>query len=195
VDAQRSEAGMNKAHLIYCSSDEWAEAIRKWIIPGALDGVALGDDVLEVGPGPGRTTEILKDMAPALTAVEIDPDLAAALAERMAGTNVKVVEADATSLPFPDGRFTGAVSFTMLHHVPSPEQQDQLFAEVKRVLRPGGIFAGVDSKDSEEFRGMHIDDICVPLDPVTLADRLTRAGFAKAQVDPNPYVIQFRATA
>jgi ubiquinone/menaquinone biosynthesis C-methylase UbiE len=184
---------MNKLHLQFCSSDGWAESIKKWIIPGAVDGVVLGDDVLEVGPGPGRTTDILRHMTARLTAVEIDPDLADALSSRMAGTNVEVVQADATSLPFPDGRFTAALSFTMLHHVPSVAEQDRLLAEVARVLRKGGTLAGVDSKDSPEFRGMHVDDICVPLDPETLADRLRSAGFSEAQVDVNPYVIQFRA--
>src|SRR5581483_7702773 len=111
TDEQRT---MNQQHLDFCSSDEWADALRKWIVPQALDGVDLGDDALEVGPGPGRTTDLIRTMVPRLTAVEVDPTLAAPLRERMAGTNVEVVEADATDLPFPDARFTGAVSFIML---------------------------------------------------------------------------------
>ena len=66
---------MNEAHLIFCNSDEWAAAVKTWIIPGATNGVTLGDHVLEVGPGPGRTTDILKDMTAKLTAVEVDPML------------------------------------------------------------------------------------------------------------------------
>jgi SAM-dependent methyltransferase len=162
--------------------------------------MALGDDVLEIGPGPGRTTDVLREMAPRLTAVEIDVELAEALRARMAATavagrSVEVVQGDATALPFPDGRFSTALSFTMLHHVPSIAEQDRLFAEVRRVLRPGGTFVGVDSKDSDEFRGMHVDDICVPLDPGTLEERLRSAGFAEARLEPNEYVIQFRAVA
>jgi ubiquinone/menaquinone biosynthesis C-methylase UbiE len=186
---------MNKAHLEFCSSDEWAEACKKWIIPGALANVQLGDDVLEIGPGPGRTTDIIRVMVPQLTAIEIDEDLATALSTRLADTNVKVVHGDATSMPFPDGRFSAALSFTMLHHVPSPEEQDRLFAEAARVLRPGSIFAGVDSLDTPEFRALHVDDICVPLAPNTLAQRLRSAGFRDVKVEPNPYVLQFWATA
>ncbi len=186
---------MNKVHLEYCSSDEWAEAVRKWIIPGALAAVDLGDDVLEVGPGPGRTTEILREMTPRLTAVEIDLDLADALSKRMAGTNVTVVQADATDMPLPDNRFSAAVSFIVLHHVPTLEQQDQLLSEVARVLRKGGTFAGADSLDSPEFRGMHVDDICVPIDPATFQQRLEQAGFTDVHVETNPYVMQFRAVA
>lgn len=186
---------MNKVHLEYCSSEEWAEAVRRWIIPQALADVALGDDVLEVGPGPGRTTDILREMTARLTAVEIDVDLADALAARMAGTNVEVVHADATKLPFPDNRFSAAVSFIMLHHVPSAAEQDRLLSELARVIRPGAMLAGVDSRDTPEFRAMHEDDICVPLVPDAFADRLVRAGFSDVVVDENPYVVQFRARA
>lgn len=49
---------MNEEHLRRCASAEWAEAVQKCIIPWALDGVDLGDDVLEVGPGPGLTTDV-----------------------------------------------------------------------------------------------------------------------------------------
>jgi hypothetical protein len=51
---------MNELHLKYCASDDWAEAVQRWIIPGALAGLELGDDVLDDGPGPGRTTEVLR---------------------------------------------------------------------------------------------------------------------------------------
>ena len=184
---------MNKAHLELCSSDQWADGLKKWVIPNALAGIDLGDDLLEVGPGPGRTTDILREMTANVTAVEIDETLATPLAARMAGTNVTVINADATDLPLPDGRFSSAVSFTMLHHVPTAAEQDRLFAEVARVLRKGGIFAGVDSLDSEDFRALHVDDICNVIDPATLHDRLLAAGFAEANVDVNPYVMQFRA--
>jgi ubiquinone/menaquinone biosynthesis C-methylase UbiE len=158
-----------------------------------LAGVTLGDKVLEIGPGPGRTTDILKDMTAKLTALELDSMLAGKLRNRMAGTNVTVVEADATAMPFEDDEFSAALSFTMLHHIPTPKLQDRLFAEARRVVQPGGVFAGVDSLDSDDFRKLHIDDICVPVPPETLAQRLKAAGFSDVKVDPNPYVLQFRA--
>jgi SAM-dependent methyltransferase len=185
---------VNEVHLQICGGDEWAEAVERYIIPWTLDGLDPGDDVLEVGPGPGRTTDVLLRMAPRLTAAEVDADLAARLADRLAGTHVEVVHADATRMPFDTGRFTAALSFTMLHHVPSVALQDELFAEVARVLRPGGLLAGVDSKDSDEFRSLHEGDVCVPVDPDGLAERLVRAGFADASVDVNEYAVRFRAT-
>ena len=174
---------MNQQHLDLLSSEEWAGYVREDLLPRALEGVELGDHLLEVGPGPGKTTDELRQQVDRLTAVEIDPTLAAALAERLAGTNVEVVEADATRLPFDDATFSAASSFTMLHHVPTPELQDRLLAEVARVLRPGGVFVGADSVDSEEMQAFHVDDVLVPIDPETFADRLRRAGFAEVEIE------------
>jgi SAM-dependent methyltransferase len=107
--------------------------------------------------------------------------------------HVRVVHADATNMPFPDGRFSAAVSFIMLHHVPTVELQDLLLAEVARVLRPGATFAGVDSLDTPDFRDLHVDDICNPIKADTFEARLTAAGFAQARVNVNPHVIEFQA--
>jgi len=184
---------MNERHLELCSSAEWADAVKRWIIPWVVDGLELGDDVLEVGPGPGRTTEVLASLVPHLTAAEIDEGLATALATRMADSGVEVVHADATALPYASSRFTAALSFTMLHHVPSAEAQDQVFSELARVLRPGGVLAGTDSLDSDDFRALHVGDVCVPIDPVGLPARLARAGFDEVSVDTNEYGLRFRA--
>ena len=178
---------MNKEHLEVCASDEWRETLRDLIIPYALADARLGDDVLEVGAGPGLTTDLLRTDLEKLTAVELDEDLAAALAERLAGTNVEVVPADATAMPFEDGRFTGAVSFTMLHHVPTAALQDQLFAEVARVLRPGGTFVASDSVASAELAEFHHDDVYNPVDPATVEDRMLGAGFREVSVRSNPF--------
>ena len=76
---------------------------------------------------------------PQLTALEIDPELADSLSSRLAESNVRVVEGDATDMPFRDSEFSGSVSFTMLHHVPSRELQDKVLRETYRVLRPGSF--------------------------------------------------------
>jgi SAM-dependent methyltransferase len=184
---------VNQDHLTLCASAEWAEAVQQWIIPWVLDDVDLGDDVLEVGPGPGLTTDVLRGLAPTLTAVEINADLAAALGTRLAGTNVEVICGDATSTGLPADRFSAAVCLTMLHHVPTVELQDAVLAEICRVLRPGGLLAGQDSLASDELRALHHDDIYNPVDPAGLADRLSAAGFDTVAVDTNDYAVRFRA--
>jgi ubiquinone/menaquinone biosynthesis C-methylase UbiE len=188
---------MNERHLQLCASAEWADTVRNEILPWALNGRQLGDDVLEVGPGPGMTTDVLRGTVHKLTAVEVDEHLAARLSARLAGSNVEVVHADGTALPFPDGRFSGATCFTMLHHVPSREAQDQLFRELRRVLCVDGLLIGVDSLETPEWRDLHTGDICVPVDPATLAVRLEAAGFADVEVEQSARRFRFcgRATS
>ena len=129
---------MNKAHLEFCSSPEWARLVEDELLPWVLDGRELGDDLLEVGPGPGLTTDVLRRRAARVTAVELDLALAEKLGSRLAGSNVRVIAGDVTRLPFPAGRFSAAACLTMLHHIPSPALQDAALAELARVLRPGG---------------------------------------------------------
>ncbi len=96
-------------------------------------------------------------------------------------------------MPFTDGRFSAAVSFTMLHHVPSPASQDRLIAEVLRVLRPGGVFAGSDSTSSLVFRLAHAFDTMVLVDPDRFGERLDAAGFTAIEVQTAKGAFRFRA--
>lgn len=160
-------------------------------MPFALGDLALtdlGDDVLEVGPGPGLTTDILRAALPKVTAIELDEELANGLRARLAGTNVTVVNDDATEMPFGDASFSGAALFTMLHHVPTIQLQDRLFAEIRRVLRTGGVFMAMDGMASEEFEAMHTDDIYNPIAPERLRGRLTTAGFRDVDVLSNEWI-------
>jgi hypothetical protein len=47
---------MNQAHLEILASTGWRDTLRAEILPRALEAVELGDDVLELAPGPGLTT-------------------------------------------------------------------------------------------------------------------------------------------
>jgi SAM-dependent methyltransferase len=173
---------MNEAHK-HCGSEEWRTQMREVILPWAMRDVDLGDDVLEVGPGYGATTDVLSRSVPRLTSVEIDEELAAMLTERFADVpSVTIVRGDATALDEPDGRFSGAACFTMLHHVPTAELQDRLFAEVVRVLRPGSPMVASDSSPSERLAAHHVGDTYNPIDPATLPERLRAAGFKEAEV-------------
>lgn len=184
---------MNSFHRWYCRSAFWKTALQRGILPWALDGVDLGQELLEVGPGPGLTSDMLRERVRHLTALEIDPRLAQALTQRMQNTNVTVIEGDATAMPFEDQKFSAAVSFTMLHHVPSPELQDKLFAQVFRVLKPGGWFAGTDSRSSPLFRLIHLGDTMVLVDPDTLGKRLEAVGFTNVIVDTATNRFRFHA--
>lgn len=150
--------------------------------------------MLEVGPGPGLSTDILRELAPSVTAVEIDEALANKLATRMAGTNVQVVLADAAHLDFETDRFSAATSFSMLHHVPTPDHQDQILKEICRVLAPGGTFFATDTRDVEFIRNGHADDTFVPLPEDTLNERLENAGFTDVNIAFTDYEVRFTAS-
>jgi SAM-dependent methyltransferase len=189
---------MNQQHLEILGTDAWRETLETRALPfafGPLGADALGRDVLEIGPGPGMTTDLLRARVPQLTSIELDPVLAAGLQRRLEGTNVTVVEGDATAMPFEDDRFTGAVTFTMLHHVPTVELQDAMFREVARVVRPGGLFVANDGVARDELAALHDDDIYNPVDPTTLAARLTRAGFRDVEIEANHLAWACRARA
>ncbi|MCU1450752.1 MAG: Methyltransferase type 11 [Acidimicrobiales bacterium] len=163
------------------------------LLPWVLGVAELGDDVLEVGPGPGLTTDLIRKHAEHVTAVELDTALAAALADRMAGTNVEVVHGDATDTNLTADRFSAATCFSMLHHVPSAELQDRVFVELHRVLRPGGVLVASDAVESDAIREFHVDDVFVPTDPATLGSRLAAAGFNDVVINAGDYEVRFKA--
>jgi ubiquinone/menaquinone biosynthesis C-methylase UbiE len=171
-----------------CGSDEWRAVVRDTILPWALGDTDLGEDVLEVGPGYGATTDVLGERLPSVTAVEIDRELAAMLRKRFADhAAVTIVVGDATALDFPDSRFSGAACFTMLHHVATEELQDRLLAEVFRVLRPGGVLVAGDSLGSPELAAAHEGDTYNPIHPDQLSGRLKSVGFRGVEVKLNQF--------
>jgi len=148
---------MNQRHLEVLASPRWAEMLERDLLPWVASVADLGDDVLEVGPGPGLTTDLLRAQTPRLTALEIDPELADQLAHRLAGTNVAVIQGSAVDTGFPADRFSAVACFAVLHHVDSPTVQDQIFTEILRVLRPGGVLVGSDGYDNAGTRSAHAE--------------------------------------
>jgi ubiquinone/menaquinone biosynthesis C-methylase UbiE len=190
---------VNRVHNLLCSSGWWARQAERELVPFGTDGVELGDDVLEVGPGFGATTRVLARKLPQLTVLELDPRYCQRLRAELSnattpGGGVTVTEGDATALPYPDGRFSAVVCFTMLHHIPSVELQDRAFAEIARVLRSGGIFAGTDSiGEGWLFRAIHVGDILNLVDPDTLPGRLSAAGLVPGEVKRGRRSFRWRA--
>jgi len=184
---------MNLIHRRICRSDTWADRMRSQVLPWACEGLRLDGDVLEIGPGYGVTTRWLLERGARLTAVEVDPGLAADLRSEF-GERVDIHTGDGAELPLADAAFDAVVCFTMLHHVPSPEQQNQLFSEAARVLRPGGTFAGSDSRLSLRLRMLHVRDTMVVIDPATLPNRLHTAGLTDAHTSLGARSFRFRAT-
>ena len=100
-----------------------------------------GERWLEVACGPGLVARGLAERVGEVVAGDVTPRMLALgrREARAAGLrNVRYVEADATSLPFAEGAFDGAVTRFSLHHIPDP---GRVIAEMARVTKVGGHVA------------------------------------------------------
>lgn len=184
---------MNRIHNRICSSARWHRRVEQELVPWGLEGVELGDRVLEIGPGLGATTRVLARRLSSLHVLELDPGYCERL-RRELGHGVEVRQGDATNMPYADASFSAALCFTMLHHIPSRELQDRALSEVARVLAPGGVFAGTDSVGTGlVFRLIHVGDTMVLIDPDELPRRLEAQGLVDPVVDRADGSFRFRA--
>jgi ubiquinone/menaquinone biosynthesis C-methylase UbiE len=174
---------MNRFENWFCASSLWRSITERAILPWMVAGYKLGDSVLELGAGPGATTEALRRRAARVTSLEYDHKFAAGLGKRFSDTNVGVLRGDAAILPFPDESFSSVVAVLVLHHLNSHEQQERAFAEIHRVLRPGGAFLALEIGDGWLQRLGHIKSTFVPVAPAAAFARLTSLGFSKIVID------------
>ncbi|MGZ4320106.1 MAG: class I SAM-dependent methyltransferase [Gaiellaceae bacterium] len=172
---------MNENHAL-CSTAEWAEHMESEVLEPVTAGLDLGDEMLEIGPGPGAATRWLRHRVKRLVALELDPEDATRLADELAGTNVTVQVGDATRSPFSEASFDSVGCFTMLHHVETAQEQFKILCEAYRVLRPGGVLVGADSLASQGLHDFHEGDTYNPIDPARLLVFLQAAGFGKVMV-------------
>lgn len=174
---------MNCLETWFCGSPFWRYVTRRQLLPWLVGGSELGDHVLELGAGPGAATEELRLRVGRVTSLEHDHEFAARLGARVSGTNASVIQGDAATLPFLANTFSSAIAILMLHHLRSNDLQDRAFAEIARVLRPGGVFLAFEIQDGWLNRVGHIRSTFVPVDPATAPARLTALGFSQATVD------------
>ena len=97
---------------------------------------------LEIGAGTGYFSLNLarQGVIGKAVATDISPGMLERLAQTAQELNVDVetMQADAESLPFPDGSFDLVLGHAVLHHLPG---LDKALSEFHRVLAPGGTMA------------------------------------------------------
>jgi ubiquinone/menaquinone biosynthesis C-methylase UbiE len=110
-------------------------------------GLSAGQRVLDVGCGTGNLLRSTGKRHRDVELAGVDPDLKMlARAERKlrrAGLKAKLDRGFAQELAFPDASFDVIFSSLMLHHLDGPSRGEML-AEVRRVLRPGGLLVLAD---------------------------------------------------
>jgi SAM-dependent methyltransferase len=195
---QASEPGEYDEGMLALLQLIWGEG---FLSPGGADELSRlfestdirGCEVLDIGCGLGAVDELLVTQygASSVIGIDVDPVLLEGLLARVerAGLTGRIrgVKVEPGKLPFPDGHFDVVFSKDSLVQIPG---KPALFAEVLRVLRPGGRFiasdwlrggTGVYSPEMMEY--FRLEGIAYNM--VTLeesAAALSRAGFVEVEI-------------
>lgn len=182
---------MNRFENWFCASGFWRYFTeRKWL-PWLLEGTNLGDHVLEIGAGPGAGTAELLRRFGQVTSLEYSHDFCVTLRDKVHGANA--VQGDGSVLPFGSQTFTAAIAVLVLHHLRSSDAQDRAFAEIFRVLKPGGVFVALEIPEGWLARVAHFRSTFVPVSKDQAESRLRAAGFSNITVSNRRGVIRIRA--
>lgn len=185
---------MNALENWYCSTAFWRWMTRERLLPFVLGHADLGGHLLEIGSGPGAATPALRKRASRVTSLDYDHAFAVRVARSNATGASNVVQGDAAALPFADRTFFSAVAILVLHHLRSTDQQDRAFAEIHRVLKPGGRLFVFEIENGWFHRLIHTNSTFTPLDLHTLPVRMTAAGFTNISQDRRPGGFRLRAS-
>ena len=101
--------------------------VLRWLLP------RKGEKILDLGCGDGQLTARIAAKGADVSGVDASPEMVAAARSRGVGSTV----AQAEKLPFGNGEFDAVFSNAALHWV---RGQDEMMAEVNRVLRKRGRF-------------------------------------------------------
>lgn len=108
--------------------------------------LALGLDVLDVTPGEGDGARLMAEVAKSVIGVNIDPNAVEfAALKHGSAANLSFAAGACSALPLQEASVDLVVSFGTIAH----DQREALMAEIKRVLRPGGILL-MSSPDKHE---------------------------------------------
>ncbi len=128
------------ADLLARVPDGSADSFAGVANPFSLGALAAGEDVLDLGSGAGTDSLVAAQMVGpegSVTGVDMTPEMIAkarAGADEL-GVTVEFVESEAERLPFADESYDVVLSNGDIDLIPD---KDAVFAELFRVLRPGG---------------------------------------------------------
>ena len=116
----------------------WSQKLAPLFIDFAR--VADGEKILDVGCGTGSLTFALARTAllDEIAAIDYSPVFVEEAIRRNTDPRIKVRQADACALPFESRTFDRALALLVLHFVP---EAGKAVAEMRRVVRPGGVVA------------------------------------------------------
>jgi SAM-dependent methyltransferase len=156
-----------------------------------LLGCQPGDRVLDLGAGPGFSSEMLARFG--YSVVAADPDLRALAANRRRPLfdprridgRIHAVGSDAEALPFTDASFDGVLGLNVLHHV---RDLPHVARELARVLKPGAhaVFCepGLEHLEKAETQRAirEYGENDQPFDVIAFLTDARTCGFAEANI-------------
>lgn len=92
--------------------------------------------VADLGCGPGHVSRYLSERGVSIMGIDLSPEMIAVASERNPGIDFRI--GDMRALDFDDASLAAIVSFYSIVHY-RPDELPPLFAEMHRVLRPGGL--------------------------------------------------------
>ncbi|MEM8959662.1 MAG: class I SAM-dependent methyltransferase [Pseudomonadota bacterium] len=144
-----------------------------------------GCDVLDIGAGDGANAARIAEAGATVTGLEIDAERVAHARAEQRG-KIAMVEGRAEALPVSDGAFDLVTFFFSLHHVP-PVVHRAAFAEIARVLRPGGqVFVADPLPEGSMFELVRL------LDDETEVRRAAQASLAEIARSHGPFELVAR---
>ncbi|WP_018294661.1 class I SAM-dependent methyltransferase [Mariprofundus ferrooxydans] len=139
--------------------------------------------ILDVGCGHGYIHPYLGQFGYEITGVEFAVDVLEVARKENPG--IEYIGYNGSKLPFEDHSFDVTLAICVMHHVP-PEQWLAFLAEMRRVLRPGGVVVIFEHNPLNPLTryvvaNNEIDDDAVLLSAKTLRTLLHESGFARVK--------------
>ena len=127
-----------------------------------VQDLVRGKKVLDVACGEGYGSTFMADVAGSVVGVDISHEAVQYASTTYKKSNLTFRQGSATNLDFIDASFDVVVSFETIEHL---LEQDQMLAEIRRVLRPDGLLVisspnrPIYSEESGELNEFHVKEL------------------------------------
>lgn len=120
-----------------------------------------GKKVLDVASGTGYGSQLIAQYADVVDGLDYSEQAVKYAQEHFPAKNLTYAQGDAQAMPYDDKSFDVVVSLETIEHLPQPEK---FVSEVKRILKPDGVFVVSTPNDAEFMDGneFHVHEFQFP---------------------------------